>query len=189
MRTDAHRSRWLMIVALAAALAACGSDEPTDPLAFLDESGEPTVTAPEQVAPTPPSPSPSPSISSPTPTPTKTTPRRASTKPKAGSSLPPAAEPEQGETYWAAVITTSDDPEDPVLSTTTESLKTLGYDAQGGDIDCLQGARTFLELPADGVYSAVAVLFATEAQAKQFEKAFKGDLAGIGRVQAYCLDG
>jgi hypothetical protein len=115
------------------------------------------------------------------------TPRRTTS---ASGAFPRAADPEQGKPYWAAIVALSDNGEDPVFRQVEDSLEAAGYPGQGAsDIDCLQGARTVLELPPDTPFSAVAVLFDTQAQAKQFEKAFQGDLAGIGKVTAFCLDG
>jgi hypothetical protein len=60
--------------------------------------------------------------------------------------------------------------------------------ASNTELGCLQGAEKFLTLPDPSgatTYYAVDVLFATEAQAPQFERSFEGD---VGQIQAFCLD-
>lgn len=165
-------------------LTGCGEDtDPADPTRLID-TAEPTLTGPAEEDTF--APSPSPSDSTPAASPSRTS---GSARPSGTAAFPPAVQPEHGGTYWAAAVTIAEDAEDPTLRAAVSSLREVGYDNQGGeDLDCLQGLREVLKLEGNDLYYVVAVLFKTQARARQFERAFGADLAGIGKVATSCLD-
>ncbi len=180
-----------------AVLGGCGGDDGVSeaaPVASVEDTltapaGSPTSTVDEE------HPSPTTSAKSTRP---RITPRRTAAAPSRApkptpSLFPPAVtSPEQGKDYWAAVVAVSENIEDPDFEPVKASLQEAGYPAiaSGEDLGCYQGAAEFLKVSADpGTMFAIIELFATQAQAQQFERAYGGDLAGIGKVKAYCLDG
>jgi hypothetical protein len=147
VRRSAGRSiRLLAVLALLATAAACAgqSDQDTTP---------PASPAPTVAATTPPA----------TAAPATTPPPTRST---AGTSaLPqPIRVLHQGDrlvgVYWVAASPAA-------LSPVERRLQTLGYPASSGDLDCDQGARRWLGVPAT-ITARVAVYFGTEPDARAF---------------------
>ena len=160
----------LALLVLLATVAACAdqSDRDTAPAA------SPGPTAPTT---TPPSTPPSTSVT--TPEPSRST---------VGTSvLPqPIRMLRQGDrlfgVYWVAASLAE-------LSPVERRLQALGMPASSGDLDCDQGARRWLGVPAT-ITSRVAVYFGTEQDARAFAQRVPVRPRPHGHAAAtlYCLD-
>jgi hypothetical protein len=84
--------------------------------------------------------------------------------------------------YWVAVSLAD-------LSPVERRLQTLGYPASSGDLDCDQGARRWLGVPAT-ITSRVAVYFGTEQDARAFalQVPVRPGPHGHAAATLYCLD-
>ena len=156
-----------LAVLMAATLAACGSDTPNPPPVASPAPTVPTTTPPATAAP-PPTTAPSGSTATPV-------------------ALPqPIREVRQGDrlfgVYWVAVSLTD-------LSPVERRLQALGYPPSSGDLDCDQGARRWLGVPAT-ITSRVAVYFGTERAAQTFAQRVPVRPGPHGHAAAilYCLD-
>ena len=136
----------LALLVLLVTVAACSgrSDDATAPAASPTPA-VPTTTMPPTAAPPP-----------------TTAPTRSTAAPVA---LPqPIREVRQGDrlfgVYWVAASLAD-------LSPVERRLQTLGLPASSGDLDCDQGARRWLGVPAT-ITSRVAVYFGTERDARAF---------------------
>jgi hypothetical protein len=167
-RSWAGRPTWLLLalLVLLATVAACSgrSDDATAPAA------SPTPAVPTTVPPT---------AAPPTTAPVRST--------AAPVTLPqPIREVRQGDrlfgVYWVAVSLTD-------LSPVQRRLQALGYPPSSGDLDCDQGARRWLGVPAT-ITSRVAVYFGTEQDARAFADGVPVRPRPHGHAAAilYCLD-
>jgi hypothetical protein len=168
MRRSAGRPiRLLAVLILLVMAAACAgqSDQDTTPAA----SPAPTVPAT-----TPPSTTPAPT----------TAPSRSSAG--TGALPQPIRVLHQGDrlfgVYWVAASMAE-------LSPVERRLQTLGYPASSGELDCDQGARRWLGVPAT-ITSKVAVYFGTEQAARAFAQRVPVRPRPRGHAAAtlYCLD-
>jgi hypothetical protein len=119
-----------------------------------------------------------------TPPTTTTTPSRSTV---AVGALPqPIRNLHQGDrlfgVYWVAASPGE-------LSSVERRLKTLGYPASSGDLNCDQGARRWLGVPS-AITSRVAVYFGTERDARAFAQGVPVRPRPHGHAAAtlYCLD-
>jgi hypothetical protein len=159
--------RLLALLVLLAMAAACAGQSDQD------------TTPPASPAPTTPTTTPASTTPATTPAPSRST---------AGTSvLPqPIREVRQGDrlfgVYWVAASLAQ-------LSPVEGRLQTLGYRASSGDLDCDQGARRWLGVPAT-VTSRVAVYFGTERDARAFAQQVPVRPRPHGHAAAtlYCLD-
>jgi hypothetical protein len=156
-----------LAVLMAATLAACGSDTPNPPPVASPAPTVPTTMPPATAAPAT------------TPAPTRST--------VGTGGLPqPIRELHQGDrlfgVYWAAAALGE-------LSPVERRLQTLGYPASSGDLDCDQGARRWLGVPAT-ITARVAVYFGTERHARAFAQRVPVRPGPHGHAAAilYCLD-
>ena len=98
----------------------------------------------------------------------------------------PIREVEQGDrvfgVYWVAASSTQ-------LAPVERRLRSLGYQPASGDLDCDQGARRGLGVPA-AITAKVAVYFGTEQDARAFAEGVQVQPAPNGHAAAilYCLD-
>jgi hypothetical protein len=158
----------LALLVLLATVAACSgrSDDATAPAAS-PAPAVPTTTMPPTAAPPP-----------------TTAPARSTAAPVA---LPqPIREVRQGDrlfgVYWVAASLAD-------LSPVERRLQALGMPASSGDLDCDQGARRWLGVPAT-ITSRVAVYFGTERDARTFALRVPVRPGPHGHAAAilYCLD-
>jgi hypothetical protein len=163
----------LALFVLLATVAACSgrSDDATAPAASPAPAVPTTTTPPTAAPPT----------AAPPPT---TAPARSTAAPVA---LPqPVREVRQGDrlfgVYWVAASTAE-------LSPVERRLQALGYPPSSGDLDCDQGARRWLGVPAT-ITSRVAVYFGTERAAQTFAQRVPVRPGPHGHAAAilYCLD-
>jgi hypothetical protein len=120
--------------------------------------------------------------------PTTTTAAAATTASTAATvRLPrPIRDVEQGDrvfgVYWVAASSTQ-------LAPVERQLRSLGYPASSGDLDCDRGARRGLGVPA-AITAKVAVYFGTEQDARAFAEGVKVQPRPNGHAAAilYCLD-
>jgi hypothetical protein len=115
----------------------------------------------------------------------------ATVPPADNAEFPPEAPLGHGGTTWALYLAISDDPEDPVLEAARQSATDAGYlsEQAGGSLGCDEGAPEALNASTDTM--AVAVYFATQAEAEQARTAFASrgqDAVDIVEVTNYCLD-
>jgi hypothetical protein len=169
-RSWAGRPTGLLLALLVplATVAACSgrSDDATAPAAS-PAPAVPTTTMPPTAAPPP-----------------TTAPARSTAAPVA---LPqPIREVRQGDrlfgVYWVAASLAD-------LSPVERRLQALGMPASSGDLDCDQGARRWLGVPAT-ITSRVAVYFGTERDARTFAQRVPVRPGPHGHAAAilYCLD-
>lgn len=98
----------------------------------------------------------------------------------------PIREVQQGDrlfgVYWVAASSTQ-------LAPVERQLRSLGYPASSGDLDCDRGARRGLGVPA-AITAKVAVYFGTEQDARAFAEGVKVQPRPNGHAAAilYCLD-
>jgi hypothetical protein len=158
----------LALLVLLMTVAACTgrTDDATAPAASPTPA-VPTTTTPPTAAPPP-----------------TTAPARSTAAPVA---LPqPIREVRQGDhlfgVYWVAASLAE-------LSPVQRRLQTLGLPASSGDLDCDQGARRWLGVPAT-ITSRVAVYFGTERDARTFALRVPVRPGPHGHAAAilYCLD-
>ena len=158
----------LALLVLLATVGACSgrSDDATAPAAS-PAPAVPTTTTPPTAAPPP-----------------TTAPARTTAAPVA---LPqPIREVRQGDrlfgVYWVAASLAD-------LSPVERRLQALGYPPSSGDLDCDQGARRWLGVPAT-ITSRVAVYFGTEQDARAFALRVPVRPGPHGHAAAilYCLD-
>ena len=158
----------LALLVLLATVAACSgrSDDATAPAAS-PAPAVPTTTLPPPAAPAAP-----------------TGPSRSTAAPVA---LPqPIREVRQGDrlfgVYWVAASLAD-------LSPVERRLQALGYPPSSGELDCDQGARRWLGVPAT-ITSRVAVYFGTERDARAFAEGVPVRPRPHGHAAAilYCLD-
>ena len=98
-------------------------------------------------------------------------------------------EPEHGGRYWAVFVAVAPH-HDPELEQAKADLSAAGYETYGaGSLDCFQGAREALGLPAAAEhYGEVDVLFADRASAERFARQLGRPVAGFAQVRTFCLD-
>lgn len=108
------------------------------------------------------------------------------------SPFPPAAETlEHGGEIWAVYLAVADDFSDPGLDDAVALAEMYGYLAGAGDMGCDQGASDAIGIPEGGGEAVVGVYFNSEADASLMVAALaeRGhEVAGMGRVQTFCLD-
>jgi hypothetical protein len=98
----------------------------------------------------------------------------------------PIREVQQGDrvfgVYWVAASSTQ-------LAPVERRLRSLGYRAASGDLDCDRGARRGLGVPA-AITAKVAVYFGTEQDARAFAEGVEVQPRPSGHAAAilYCLD-
>ena len=98
----------------------------------------------------------------------------------------PIREVQQGDrlfgVYWVAASSTQ-------LAPVERQLRSLGYPASSGDLDCDRGARRGLGVSA-AITAKVAVYFGTEQDARAFAEGVKVQPRPNGHAAAilYCLD-
>jgi hypothetical protein len=119
--------------------------------------------------------------------PTTTTAAAATASTAATVRLPrPIREVQQGDrvfgVYWVAASSTQ-------LAPVERRLRSLGYRPASGDLDCDQGARRGLGVPA-AITARVAVYFGTEQDARAFAEGVEVQPRPNGHAAAilYCLD-
>jgi hypothetical protein len=162
------RRTWplLALLLLTASVAGCGGQ--------ADRSGAPAASATTTTATTA--------------TPTSTTAAAATTASTAATvRLPtPIRQVQQGDrlfgVYWVAASSTQ-------LAPVERRLRSLGYRPSSGDLDCDQGARRGLGVPA-ATTSKVALYFGTEQDARAFAEGVEVQPPPTGHAAAilYCLD-
>jgi hypothetical protein len=181
----------LVIAAVSAgvtAIALGGGDDDDSPSednaateSASDSTEAPTTTAPPSTTATTAAPST-------TAAPTTTVPAPAPDT----SAFPPEATLEHGGHTFGVYLALSDDPEDPALAAARDKAAEAGYLSTNyayGSLGCDEGAPEALEASTDTM--AVAVYFATEAQANQAKDAFATidqPVVGVVPVINYCLD-
>jgi hypothetical protein len=166
-RTVREAGRLVALLLLTASVAACGGQ--------ADRSQAPAASAPTTTAAT-------------TASPTTTTAAAATTASTAATvTLPrPIREIKQGDrlfgVYWVAASSTQ-------LALVERRLRSLGYRPSSGDLDCDQGARRGLRVPAD-ITAKVALYFGTEQDARVFAEGVQVQPRPTGHAAAilYCLD-
>ena len=156
----------LVALLLTASVAGCADQ--------ADRSGAPAASAPTTTAAT-------------TAAPTTTTVAATTASTAATVRLPrPIREVQQGDrlfgVYWVAASSTQ-------LAPVERQLRSLGYPASSGDLDCDRGARRGLGVPA-AITAKVAVYFGTEQDARAFAEGVKVQPRPNGHAAAilYCLD-
>jgi hypothetical protein len=124
---------------------------------------------------------------------TGTTAATATTPTTAAPALPPEAVVSQGSRTWAVYIAVVPPGayDDPAIAGAHAATAALGYSSGPGasNLACDQGAPEALGLPGDSL--AVALYFATEADAARVRRAFedRGDpVVGVVPVTMFCLD-
>jgi hypothetical protein len=166
-RTVREAGLLVALVLVTAFLAGCAGGS--------DRSQAPAASAPTTTA-------------APTAAPTTTTAAAATTASTAATvRLPrPIREVQQGDrvfgVYWVAASSTQ-------LAPVERRLRSLGYRAVSGDLDCDQGARRGLGVPA-AITAKVAVYFGTEQDARAFAEGVQVQPPPNGHAAAilYCLD-
>ncbi len=111
--------------------------------------------------------------------------------PDPAGKFPPLFHPEQGDPYWSVIVAyAEEDPNAPSLKAAEDAVRAVGYDIEGPtDAGCLQGAESVIDMGEDfKLIYAVELSFATEEQARTFERNFGQDIAGIAKVNGSCLD-
>lgn len=111
--------------------------------------------------------------------------------PDAAGKFPPLFHPEQGDPYWSVIVAyAEEDPDAPSLQEAEQAVRAIGYDIEGPtDAGCLRGAESVIDMGDDfKLIYAVELSFATEEQARTFERNFGQDIAGIAQVNGSCLD-
>ena len=164
-RTVREAGRLVALLLLTASVAACAGQ--------ADRSEAPAASAPTTAT---------------TASPTTTTAAAATTATTAAAvRLPrPIREVQQGDrlfgVYWVAASSTQ-------LAPVERRLRALGYRPASGDLDCDQGARRGLGVPA-AITAKVAVYFGTEQDARAFAEGVQVQPAPNGHAAAilYCLD-
>lgn len=105
--------------------------------------------------------------------------------------FPPLFHPEQGDPYWTAVVAyAEEDPDDPSLTSALQAVRKAGYPIEGvTDAGCVPGVEQIIDMGEEfkQIY-LVELSFATEADARAFERKFGQDIAGIAQVNGSCLD-
>ena len=163
---DRH-TRLLVLLVLLVTVAACGDQSDADTV--------PATSAPPSV------PATTPATAAPVAT---TAPSRSTVG--AGVLPRPIRVPQQGDrlfgVYWVAASPAA-------LSPVERRLRALGMPASSGDLDCDQGARRGLGVPAS-ITSRVAVYFGTERDARAFAEGVPMRPRPHGHAAAtlYCLD-
>ena len=182
-----------LVLALAAGVGLAAGTQPADvlvPARPLPPTASPSPTAvtpspTPTAAPRTPAATPAPSPISPSSSPTSTSP-----------AFPPAAaQVNQGDLVWAVYLAVSRLQDGvPVaraeLDRAREAAEAVGYQGEvgDGDVDCAQGAREALQLNPDIGYFTASILFATEADARQFITAYEPGVVGLAQITAFCLD-
>ena len=103
-------------------------------------------------------------------------------------SLPREAGAKQGGKYYAVFLAVAGDAKDPALADAQDRAQALGYQGGVGDVNCTPGARSALNLSANGDYTAYSIFFETNDQAQSFLNAYSGKIVGTAYVTAGCLD-
>ena len=164
--TARHAGLLAAVLLVAAVVAGCGGQD--------DRSEAPAASAPTTTVAT-------------TAAPTMTTAAATTASTAATVRLPrPIREVKQGDrlfgVYWVAASSAQ-------LAPVERRLRSLGYRPSSGDLDCDQGARRGLGVPAD-ITARVAVYFGTEQDARAFAEGVQVRPRPTGHAAAilYCLD-
>jgi hypothetical protein len=165
-RTVREAGLLMVLLLVIASVAGCAGQ--------ADRSEAPAASAPTTTAAT-------------TASPTTTTAAAATTASTAAAvRLPrPIREVKQGDrlfgVYWVAASSTQ-------LAPVERRLRSLGYRPASGDLDCDQGARRGLGIPA--ITAKVALYFGTEQDARAFAEGVEVQPRPNGHAAAilYCLD-
>ena len=91
-----------------------------------------------------------------------------------------------GGEAWAAVLAVEPSPEATSLGRAVASGSTLGYRTSVTSVDCDEGAREALGLPAGEEHWYVPVYFSSRTAAEAFAKGVPGPVRTI-QVRTYCL--
>jgi hypothetical protein len=166
-RTVREAGLLMVLLLVIASVAGCAGQ--------ADRSEAPAASAPTTTAAT-------------TASPTTTTAAAATTASTAAAvRLPrPIREVKQGDrlfgVYWVAASSTQ-------LAPVERRLRSLGYRPASGDLDCDQGARRGLGIPA-AITAKVALYFGTEQDARAFAEGVEVQPRPNGHAAAilYCLD-
>jgi hypothetical protein len=166
-RTVREAELLMALLLLIASVAGCADQ--------ADRSEAPAASAPTTTAAT-------------TASPTTTTAAAATTASTAAAArLPrPIREVKQGDrlfgVYWVAASSTQ-------LAPVERRLRSLGYRPASGELDCDQGARRGLGVPA-AITAKVALYFGTEQDARAFAEGVEVQPRPNGHAAAilYCLD-
>lgn len=190
----------VLVVALALAVAACGSDSSAD-----TSSGSSTeVTATDSTTAGPASSTTVPSTTAPSTTGPSTTGPSTTVPPTTG---PPVTDPPVTEAptttlppfppsltdlpdppdVWSVVLAGSADVDDPVLAQAVADADAAGYFV--GPTDCDEGAAEAIGMAGNGVYT-ITVYLNSEADARAAAEAFaaRGVEATVALVTLFCLD-
>jgi cytoskeletal protein RodZ len=180
----------LSLLAAAALLGGC--DTGSSPAAAAEPSTTSHAVSPD------PAPSTSPTGSSDATNPVDGTPT-ASASPTASATAtaktgawPKAlGEPQQGDPVWAVYLAVGHSVSDPALDAAQQGAASVGYQAVLGDLACDGGATQALGLDEYDYWSAAALYFGTQAQARTFASSYAvkvGQPRGVAKVSVGCLD-
>jgi hypothetical protein len=193
IRSSYVRTAWIALAALT--LGACTSVQPVDTTMQVT-STEPSTAVSSTTTTEQPSTTSSvrPTTTS-APTTTTTSQPATTTIPTPTTTVPdfpPAVEVlTHGEFYWAVYLAVADDFDDPALEEATQLAESYGYFAGVADIGCDAGADVALGVEPGASQATVGVLFDSAVAASQFVVALDArghSIAGMGRIQAFCLD-
>lgn len=90
-----------------------------------------------------------------------------------------------GEEVWGVVLAVDPDPAAAKLGRAISAAAEMGYRTSAASVDCDEGARSGLGLPAEGTESYVAVYFADGSAATRF--AAQTTAVAVIAVHTYCI--
>ena len=92
-----------------------------------------------------------------------------------------------GDEVWAAVLAVDPDPDAPALGRAVATASEMGYRTSAASVDCDDGARVRLGLPAGGDHRYVAVYFGSPEAADEFAAGSTMTPLAVVPVRTYCI--
>jgi hypothetical protein len=196
----------LLLVAVAAGAASSDGDDdsvhagPGDPTTTTEvttTTERPARTVPPATTTTTPPATTTTTEAPPDTDPAPTTAAPADTTTTTTTTTPPVSWPPQvtsgthGGFTWGAYLAVAPAFGDPALAEAAARAQAVGYtnvSDTGNQLACDDGAIEALGLDPEVDWYATALYFASEADARRFEELFEPEIAGVARVQTYCMD-